>query len=142
MTVHEHPSRTHELDADRCWTLLERREIGRVGFAEGSEQVILPVNYVIDGRSIVIRTGFSSLLDALGAGATVAFEVDDVDSDFRTGWSVLLKGYAAEVTDATERAAVATLPLQPWVGGERDRWLRIVPWSVSGRAISRQRDQG
>jgi hypothetical protein len=91
---------------------------------------------VVDGPSVVIRTGVTSLLDALGPGATVAFEVDDLVSYAETGWSVVLKGYAAEVTDPLGRSDVAELPLHPWVGGQREHWIRIIPWSVSGRAIS------
>ena len=95
-----------DLGVDSCWKLLERRLIGRVGFTSGDEQVILPVNYVVDGRSIVIRTGRTGMLDVLGPGTTVAFEVDETDGFSETGWSVLVKGYASEVKDPTGRSTV------------------------------------
>jgi nitroimidazol reductase NimA-like FMN-containing flavoprotein (pyridoxamine 5'-phosphate oxidase superfamily) len=120
-----------ELGADECWARLERGTVGRVGFTSGRDQVILPVNYRVAGHSIVIRTGYSELLDMVGPGATVAFEVDELDEARETGWSVLLKGHASEVTDP----AVQSLRLRPWASGYRNHWLRIVPWSVTGLEI-------
>ncbi|HET9539484.1 MAG TPA: pyridoxamine 5'-phosphate oxidase family protein, partial [Candidatus Limnocylindria bacterium] len=64
---------------------------------------------------------------------------DGADTAVETGWSVLVRGVAREVTDVHERARLARLPLHPWAPGERDRWLRVVPTSVTGRAISRPR---
>ena len=69
----------------------------------------------------------------------MAFEVDGIDTSAETGWSVLVRGVASEVTDEHERARLARLPLHPWAPGERDRWLRVVPTTVTGRAISRPR---
>jgi len=107
-----------ELGTDQCWRLLERCKVGRLGFAAEGEQLILPVNYAVDGHSIVVRTGRTVMLEALGPGATVAFEVDGSDAVSETGWSVLIKGHASEIES-------------------RDHWLRVMPWSVTGRAISR-----
>ena len=69
-----------ELGIDQCWRLLERCSVGRLGFAAEAEQLILPVNYAVDGHSIVVRTGRTVMLEALGPGATVAFEVDGSDA--------------------------------------------------------------
>jgi nitroimidazol reductase NimA-like FMN-containing flavoprotein (pyridoxamine 5'-phosphate oxidase superfamily) len=120
-----------ELGVEECWARLERSTVGRVGFTSGRDQVILPVNYRVAGHSIVVRTGSSELLDNVAPGATVAFEVDEVDATRETGWSVLLKGHASEVTDP----AVQALRLRPWASGYRSHWLRIVPWAVTGMEI-------
>jgi nitroimidazol reductase NimA-like FMN-containing flavoprotein (pyridoxamine 5'-phosphate oxidase superfamily) len=126
-----------ELGTDQCWRLLERCSVGRLGFTADGEQLILPVNYATDKRQIVVRTGGTIILEALGGGATVAFEVDGVDVFSETGWSVLVKGHASEI-DAPVAGSVLQVTLHPWASGPRDHWLRIVPSSVTGRAISRE----
>jgi nitroimidazol reductase NimA-like FMN-containing flavoprotein (pyridoxamine 5'-phosphate oxidase superfamily) len=128
-----------DLTIDVCWALLGRAPVGRVAFSAGEEPVVLPVNHVVDGNSVVIRTGQTELLEALRHGANAAFEVDHMDEASETGWSVLVKGYATEVTDPSERANVERLPLHPWATGPKDHWIRVVPRSVTGRAISRRR---
>lgn len=128
-----------DLDVDVCWRLLAGRVLGRVGFVQYGEPVVLPVNHAVDGDSIVLRTAQTSMLEVLGRGARVAFEVDGSDPFAETGWSVLVRGVASEVTDSDERDRLATLPLHPWAPGPRERWIRIHPTSVTGRAISRHR---
>lgn len=128
-----------ELEPEICWRLLGRRPVGRVGFVVQGEPIVLPVNHAVDGHSIVMRTGETTMLEELGGGAPAAFEVDDTDAYSETGWSVLVKGFASEITDQVERADAERLPLHPWAPGHRDRWIRIVPSSVTGRAISRKR---
>jgi uncharacterized protein len=128
-----------DLEPEICWRLVDRRPAGRIGFVTEGEPVVLPVNHAVDGRSIVIRTGETAMLEALGGGASAAFEVDETDAFSETGWSVLIRGFASEITDQAERADAERLPLHPWAPGRRDRWIRIVPSSVTGRAISRKR---
>ena len=128
-----------ELEPDVCWRLLARRPVGRVGFNTDRIPIVVPVNHYVDGRSIVFRTGRSSLLETLRHGARVCFELDEVDALVETGWSVLVKGRAAEVTDPLELADVTRLPLRPWAPGAKDHWIRIEPREVTGRSISRRR---
>jgi nitroimidazol reductase NimA-like FMN-containing flavoprotein (pyridoxamine 5'-phosphate oxidase superfamily) len=120
-----------DLGAEEYWARLDQGVVGRIGFTSGRDQVILPVNYRVAGHSVVFRTGGSELLDVVGPGTTVAFEVDHLDESREAGWSVLLKGHASEVTDP----AVQALRLRPWASGFRNHWLRIVPWSVTGLEI-------
>ena len=128
-----------DLDIDVCWKLLGAQRVGRVAFVLDGEAIIVPVNHAVDGHTIVFRTGATALLEGLAGGSAMAFEVDGADTAIETGWSVLVRGVASEVTDESERARLARLPLHPWAPGERDRWLRVLPTSVTGRAISRPR---
>ena len=59
--------------------------------------LIFPVNYGIDRGVIVIRTDEGTKL-AAADHANVTFEVDAIDSRTRSGWSVLVRGLAEEVT--------------------------------------------
>ena|SRR5687768_3240589 len=125
------------LDHATCVTLLTEEEIGRIGIVDGNQPLVLPVNYALDGETVVFRTDPGTKLRVAGRGP-VAFEVDRFDREHRTGWSVLVKGRLEEVT-LYDRPALATrvreLPIAPWAGGEKAHWLRLVPTTVTGRRI-------
>jgi hypothetical protein len=53
----------------------------------------------------------------------------------RTGWSVVVRGTLADITDPAHLARLRALPLYPWAPGEKTRYLRVRPASVSGRRI-------
>ncbi|MFL6240269.1 MAG: pyridoxamine 5'-phosphate oxidase family protein [Actinomycetes bacterium] len=123
------------LDRAECDRLLASAAVGRVSFTDGALPQILPVNYAVDGRSIVFRTTATGRLAACCHGSVVAFEVDNVDGDNRSGWSVLVVGDASAVTDESEVVRARQLPFAPWVGGQRDHYIRITPGIVSGRVL-------
>ncbi len=94
------------------------------------------MNFVVIDDAIVFRTGQGTKLHAATTNAVVAFEVDHADAS--TGWSVLVVGRAAEVTDPGEIAdALAVIP-DGWVSGTHAHVIRIVPARVSGRRIHRR----
>lgn len=47
---------------------------------------MLPVHYVMDGDSVLFRSGRGTKLDAGRRGALASFEVDAIDERTRTGW--------------------------------------------------------
>jgi len=124
-----------ELTIEECRSLLSQRHLGRIGLVDRDGPLILPVNYVFYRLLIVFRTDPGSKLDAAIRGARVAFEVDATDEASRTGWSVLVRGVATEVTEAEDLARLQALPLYPWAPGVRGHYVRITPSSVSGRRI-------
>jgi hypothetical protein len=97
------------------------------------------VNYAWDGEAVVIRCDPSAKLHDLTQGEA-AFEIDAIDRDHHSGWSVLVVGMAHEV-DPKQWPASATHPdvleLRPWPAGPKDRWIRLVPRSVTGRRLGR-----
>src|SRR5687767_12829220 len=85
-----------ELDTDECMSLLRERNFGRIGFVSDDIPVILPVNYVLNGDTVVFRTDAGLKLTEIPM-RHVAFEIDNAtDSDV---WSVLVQGFAREITD-------------------------------------------
>ena len=128
-----------ELVEDVCWGLLSRSTFGRVIFCQDGEPGALPVNCAVSDRTIVFRTSADTTFFELSHGSRVAFEADHTDHIAESGWSVLVRGTLHEVTDAAEIETLAALPVHPWAPGQRDRWMRIVPDSVTGRTISRHR---
>jgi hypothetical protein len=123
------------LSEDQCREMLGDAGVGRVGITIGALPVVLPINYgVLDG-DIVFATTNGTKLDAAVRNAVVAFEVDSIDDLAEKGWSVLVVGTAHEVSDPSELERIAGLGVRPWVGGQRDRWVRIESSVLTGRRI-------
>ena len=114
------------LAPDDCYDRLRHAHVGRIGFVDQGEMVILPVNIAIDGHSIVFRTGHGAKLSTAVMGSPVCVEVDDWDDFEHTGWSVLARGVAEEVLDDEQIAHLETLPVRPWANPDvRPRWVRV-----------------
>ena len=136
MTAFDARSGIELIDRDECVRLLAADEIGRLAFNVGHAPTILPVNYRMDGDAVVFRSDAGTKLDT-GPRAPVSFEIDDFDREHRTGWSVVVSGRLEEVTpyDAATYDRVHALPVEPWAGGEKSHWLRIVPSTITGRRV-------
>ncbi len=128
-----------KLDRRTCYALLAGAPIGRIVFTEGALPAIQPVNFVLDGDDVIIRTGMGSKLAAATRSAVVAFEADQYDADALAGWSVVLVGRAEAVTNDAERRRLAGLGLTPWAPGARPHYVRIRPEIVRGRRLPPQR---
>jgi nitroimidazol reductase NimA-like FMN-containing flavoprotein (pyridoxamine 5'-phosphate oxidase superfamily) len=123
------------LTPEECYELLAPGGIGRVAFSTKGGPVVLPVNFVTVGHSVVFLTGAASVLSA-HAYDDVAFEVDRLDEALCQGWSVLMAGTAHQVTDPGERRHLDNqVTVEPWPGGVREVYVRIIPARISGRRI-------
>jgi nitroimidazol reductase NimA-like FMN-containing flavoprotein (pyridoxamine 5'-phosphate oxidase superfamily) len=121
------------LSEEACWERLRRTSVGRLGVRHDDQPAIYPINYAVDGSSIVFRTREGSKISQAPLLERVAFEIDGFDSAQGAAWSVLIKGFGRFVDSAAEIEQADRLPLRPWVGAERSAWLRIVPVEVTGR---------
>lgn len=122
-----------ELPAGACWQLLSTAGLGRLAVVVDGAPEIFPVNYAVDGESVVLRSAAGTKTAAAMAAAPVAFEVDGHDPATSTAWSVVLKGPAEEVRRGHALMAALEFPLFPWQAGMKDRFVRIVPDAVTGR---------
>ncbi|MFI6928265.1 pyridoxamine 5'-phosphate oxidase family protein [Nonomuraea spiralis] len=127
------------LSREECLRLLSSAPIGRIVFTDRALPAVQPVNFCLDGESVVIRTSIGSKLAAATRHAVVAFEADEFDPATRTGWSVTAVGHARAVNDPAETARLARLPLSPWAPGSRDHFVVVEAEQVSGRRIARER---
>ena len=119
------------LEADECWRLLATQEVGRLVTHVGEIFDIFPVNYVVDGESIVLRTAEGNKLIEMVISGEVLFEADDhSDSE---AWSVVLRGTARRLETEAEIAAADALPLKPYVPTIKRNYVRIEATSLSGR---------
>ena len=134
-------SRIEHLGHDECLRLIARGGIGRIGYQSLFGPVILPVNYQVQDDVIVFRTAEHSPVDKdlqtgiAGAEFKVAFEIDELDLTARSGWSVLVRGSAHRVRPGSEHESAEATGVEPWPGGERDVYLRIVPDLLTGYRI-------
>lgn len=129
-----------ELTEQECLELLATTTVGRIGFVADDRVLILPVNYVLDGRDVLIRTAPEGILSALpDSPVATAFQVDHHDDLAGSGWSVLLSTRASEIDAGDVATAPGAAHKHPWAGGDRSRALRLTPETISGRHVRRDR---
>ncbi len=124
---------TQALDEAQSWQFLTEHRIGRLAIVIGGEPDIFPVNYVVDGRSIVFRTAEGSKMLARRAGRP------DAPSRSTSG-TARGRGQRAGARAAREptRAdqSVEQLPLTPWVATLKAHWVRLDVDEIAGRAFA------
>ena len=118
------------LSPQECRQLLAGHSLGRVAWASADGVVVLPVSYVLSGERIVFRTALGSLFASLVEPQPVAFEIDDLDPETQTGWSVLVQGISGAGEPGEGDDA------EPWAPGDRPVIVTIVPSAYSGRVIA------
>jgi len=123
------------LEREECLRLLAGATLGRLAVTMGALPVILPVNFLLDGDRILIRTSPGTKLDAAASNAVVAFEIDDVDVFSHTGWSVSVTGIAREITDPDELARIAHMPLAHWAPTD-GHVIAVSTELISGRRLT------
>lgn len=132
MSTEENP--ITEIPEDSCWGYLDTAEVGRLATSVGDQPEIYPVNYVVDGESVVFRTAAGSKLEEIVVNNRVAFEADGWSDE--GGWSVLLRGTAEVITDEAELALCAKMPLRPWVPTVKRNYVRISADQITGRTFA------
>ena len=136
MSVFYNRSDLVEIGADECVRLVQSRRVGRLGFVADGQPLIFPVNYAVDGETIVFRTDPGTKLDSAPL-TKVAFEVDDIDETNGEGWDVLIQGRADDITETIDERSefLRGSPVEPFAPGLKWHWIRVVPTVISGRRI-------
>lgn len=124
------------LSVDTCLHLLSQHTVGRLGIDDGDGPLILPVNYVLDRGSVVIRSDPGLKVDLANERAPAAFEIDGVDHTRHLGWSVLIRGLLGQIDDLEERDRLTSGDLEPYVGGDKSHLLRLDSRAITGRRIT------
>jgi len=127
--------RISTMSTDECRDLLRDGRIGRVSVTYDALPVIAPVNYVVDGSSIVFRTRRDGMLAAACDETVIAFEIDDLSPDGSYGWSVNVVGVASLLGPSDDLRALS-LGLVSAAGDDRDQFVRLRMGLVSGRRIT------
>lgn len=132
-----HPGSLGELSEAECWTLLHRSGLGRLATAADSRADIFPVNYLVHGETLLMRTAPGTKLDQLGEAPSVAFEADGHDAE--RYWSVVVRGHAKHLSDQARITQSGALELVSWVPTDKQEFVQITPTSVVGRSVERAR---
>lgn len=131
------PGALSRLDEQECLELLGSRSVGRLAYvARPGVPDVVPVNFALRGRKVLVRSGVGPKLQAAERGDLLALEVDDIDEDTHAGWSVVVVGPARRLDDA-ERAALpeGVLP-ETWAKGPRSAVIELTARRVAGRRLS------
>ncbi len=125
------------LEQAECLERLEGSTFGRLGVVVDNYPMIFPVNYVLDGNLVTFRTNVGEKFNA-ARYSNVTFEVDDVDSIRRAGWSVMVLGACrvVDMSDPEEASRMQALGVTPLASEDKTTWVQIVPDRISGREIA------
>ncbi|MDO5752897.1 pyridoxamine 5'-phosphate oxidase family protein [Arthrobacter sp.] len=124
------------LTSAQCWTLLSQTHVGRLAVNVDGRPDVFPVNYELDGESLLFRTGDGTKIGAINDDGRVAFEVDSVNQKEGTAWSVVVKGDAEITSSNSHLLNAAERGLFPWQGVGKAHLVRIVPETVTGRSFT------
>ena len=123
---------------EQCLDLLATNHLGRVAWQAADLPQILPVTYAMHQGSVYFRTTPDGILSELAQPTRVALEVDELDQQTRSGWSIVLQGRTSAVTEPDAVAGLwAADSLVPWAAGNRTLFICIRPDRVSGRVVRR-----
>lgn len=111
--------------------------IGRIGVPTDQAPMVVPVNFSLRDGQVLLRVGGGFFAQA-AAGQLVAFEVDHIDPEDGTAWSVLVRGLATLTEMPTgSRLAPSARPLVPEPG---DMDLEIRQDVLTGRRFTLHRE--
>jgi nitroimidazol reductase NimA-like FMN-containing flavoprotein (pyridoxamine 5'-phosphate oxidase superfamily) len=126
------------LAREQCLDLLDANHLGRVAWQAADLPQILPVTYAMHQGSVYFRTAPDGILSELAQPTRVALEVDELDQQTRSGWSIVLHGRTSAVSEPEALADLwAADSLVPWAGGNRTLFICIRPDRVAGRVVRR-----
>ncbi|GAB3262341.1 pyridoxamine 5'-phosphate oxidase family protein [Nocardioides dilutus] len=118
------------LTTEECWELLEEEQFGRLAYRLVDEVHLVPINYLVDGRTLLFRTTSGNKLLAAALHSDVALEIDWHDD--LAAWSVVARGRLRRLPE-DEAERVDDLPLQPWVPTLKYDVVELAPEVVTGR---------
>jgi nitroimidazol reductase NimA-like FMN-containing flavoprotein (pyridoxamine 5'-phosphate oxidase superfamily) len=125
-----------ELGRHECLRLLATAPIGRIVHTRRALPAVVPVNFALDDDgAVLLRTSAASELARAVDGAVVAFEADAVDVATQSGWSVVVTGRAAVLTDRPEVERLERIGPRSWAPSPEEVFVRIEPELVTGREL-------
>jgi nitroimidazol reductase NimA-like FMN-containing flavoprotein (pyridoxamine 5'-phosphate oxidase superfamily) len=126
------PAEIFQLDRSTCLALLAAQHVGRLVVVGDAASPVAVVNYTVHDESIVFRSDpgrrVASIVDT-----DVVFEADMYDPRTRSGWSVVVRGKAQDVSAAAPGRAVAVV--DTWAPGPKSCWISIALTEVTGRLL-------
>ncbi len=135
-----------ELSTEDCLDLLVTRQppVGRLAFEDHGGPMVVPMNYIAEGRTIYFRTAPGNTLLAALEMRQVTFEIDHgndltgprTPTASEEGWNVLAFGRLRVLTDEEELTQVSQSPLRPWADADLLYYLRMDVATLIGRRFA------
>jgi nitroimidazol reductase NimA-like FMN-containing flavoprotein (pyridoxamine 5'-phosphate oxidase superfamily) len=97
------------LSENESWNLLAGVALGRLVTNVDDQPEIFPVNFVVQNRTVLFRTGEGTKLISSAINKRVLFEADD--HNVAEGWSVIVKGVARTLRTDDEIQAGGARPV-------------------------------
>jgi nitroimidazol reductase NimA-like FMN-containing flavoprotein (pyridoxamine 5'-phosphate oxidase superfamily) len=127
-----------ELSLEECWELLEGEEFGRLAYRLVDEVHVVPINYLVDGRSLLFRTGSGNKLLAAALHSDVALEIDWHDD--LSAWSVVARGRLRRLGEA-EAHRIDSMPRRSWLATDKYDVVELESEAVTGRRFRLRRGE-
>ena len=124
------------LSKEECWELRRTDEFGRLAYRMSDEVHLVPINYAIDGDTILFLTAEGNKLLGVTMHPEVVFEIDGYDEE--NAHSVIVRGLARRLEEDEEHRA-ENVPLRPWVSTPKYNVVEIRPTQISGFAFVLER---
>ena len=112
----------------RCWQLLATTSVGHLALSVRALPVIVPVQYHLHGRSMLVCLGHHQIPERSLHQAIIAFTADAIDPATRSGWSVHVQGRSAIAPRPAAHAACG----QPAAG----QIIQIQPGIITGHRVT------
>jgi hypothetical protein len=107
-TVGHADAEVDALAADECLALLRLMSLGSIIYLEGEVPAARPLEYMMIEDSVVFAVAGKSRLRPWLDHALVSFQVDVIDAESGSGWTVLGTGTAESLTSAQGSCSGAT----------------------------------
>jgi nitroimidazol reductase NimA-like FMN-containing flavoprotein (pyridoxamine 5'-phosphate oxidase superfamily) len=124
------------LSYEECLQRLRAATVCRLAVVVNDFPVVVPVNYrlmeTLDLTWIALRTRPGNVIDQ--AALPAALEIDEIDVARHEGWSVLVRGTLHHL-DPDSGSMRERFDSEPWLAEERDAWMVIQPFWISGRRL-------
>ncbi len=133
-----HPAPIRPLDPAECWEQLATFPVGRLIVVFDGQPDVFPVNFVIDGEGLVVRTDVGMKFFAAEQRSPAAFEVDRWDAS--TGVTVIAHGTLRVLDDPAEHAHAESLDLRPWLDTDKAHFIRLDVTELTGRHFTLNED--
>lgn len=119
-----------DLSEVECWDLAATKPVGRLAWCGPSGPSIVPVNFTVADHRVHIRTAAYSSMARECDDSPVAFEIDELDEQSASGWSVLIRGRAHVDFEPGDAPAPDV-----WPDGTRALHLTVEVNAVTGRRV-------
>jgi uncharacterized protein len=119
------------LSEDESWRRLGGVALGRLVTSFAGEPEIFPVNFVVQGRTVLFRSSEGTKLFSAVANSIVLFEADD--HNVAEGWSVIVRGRAKVLRTDAEIEEAERAQLMPWTAIAKVHYVRVTPSEITGR---------